>query len=64
VIGHLESRGGKALEPAGHTFLQIKNLSAVPTVKMMMVTFVSTFIPRGLPWYFHTTDLALLLEVF
>lgn len=64
MIGHLESRGGKALEPTGHTFLQIKNLSAVPTVKMMMMTFVSTFIPWGLPWYFHTTDLSLLLEVF
>ena len=63
MIGHLESSWGKALEPAGHTFLEIKNLSAVPTVEMMMMTFVSAFIPRRLSRYLDTTDPPFIEEI-
>lgn len=63
MVGNLKACGGKVFESAGYAFLKVENLTAVATMKVMVVALVGSFVAWCLPRDLDAADLAFCLEI-
>jgi len=64
VISYLKAPRRQIPKATRHAFLEIEYLSAVPTMKMMVMPLVGTLISRGLTRQLHAGYQAVIKEVF